>query len=75
VCPAGLQRAADGFRRRHPVLSRRKIKKALINQGFFISISQQSLFWRKPIYFPSGMDTKGCGFGGNNRGIVCGPEI
>ncbi len=56
------------------ILSRRKIKKALINQGFFISISQLSLFWRKPVYFPSGMDTKGCGFGGNNRDIVCGPE-
>lgn len=39
-------------------LSRHKIKKALINQGFFISSSQLSLFWRKPIYFPSGMDTK-----------------
>ena len=58
----------------HNRSSRHKIKKALINQGFFISISQQSLFWRKPIYFPSGMDTKGCGFGGNNRDIVCGPE-
>ncbi len=40
------------------LLSRHKIKKALINQGFFISSSQLSLFWRKPIYFPSGMDTK-----------------